>query len=501
MDKRPPPAGDFVPTVLHVEDRETNRHLRRRLLERAGFRVVDAATLAEGFAATVERLPDAVVTDIALSDGTGFELTERIKADPRTANVRVVLISAVFTDAASRVRGLNSGADAYLIDPADPEEFVAVVRAVIRGRQTEDLLQATTQALRLSEQQLRTVIDSTGALVYVVDGSGRFLLANRAFCRLFNLDPSNVAGTTVEETFPPETARQFRENNRAILEKNAAVEYEETVPHDGSAHTYISVKTPLHDIDGRPYAVCGVSTDITERKRLETSLQAADRRKDAFIATVAHELRQPLAPITTALELLQRSDNPDTMRHAHRVLDRQVSQMRRLIDDLLDATRIVQGKVTIRTERVVLADIVKNAVATVTPMARDRQQEIRVRMPDETISLHADPDRLQQVLSNLLNNAIKFTAPGGSISLAAEREGDQVVIAVADTGRGIAPEMLPSVFDLFTQASTEEGGIGVGLAVVRGLVERHGGTVSVRSAGIGKGTEFIVRLPAASAAG
>ena len=372
----PQPAGE-APTILHVEDRETNRHLRRRLLERAGFRVIEAATAAEGVAVAVEHQPDVVVTDISLPDLSGFELTSRLKTDPGTANIRVVQISAVFTDAASRVRGLNSGADAFLIDPVDSAELVAVIHAVLRGRRTEDRLQVTAEALRVSEQQLKF----------------------------------------------------------------------------------------------------------------------ADRQKDAFIATVVHELRQPLAPIMTALELLQRTDNPDTMRHAHRVLERQVNQMRRLIDDLLDAARIAQGKVTIRLERIGLAEIVKGAVNTVLPLARDRRQELRLQLPSEPVVVDADPDRLQQVLSNLLTNAVKFTGPEGRIAVTVERADGSVAIRVSDTGRGIDPEHLPHIFNMFTQSSTDEGGLGVGLAVVRGLVERHGGTVNVHSEGTGKGAEFTVRLP------
>jgi PAS domain S-box-containing protein len=493
-------AGAYTPTILHVEDRDPNRHLRRRLMEQAGFGVLEAATLADGMAAAVAHCPEVVLTDIALPDGDGFELTRRLKANPATANIRVIQVSAVFTDAASRVRGLNSGADAYLIEPADPAEFIAVIRAVVRGRQTEDLLHETTQALRLSEQQLRTVIDNTPALVYVVDATGRFMLANRTFCALFGVEPETIVERSLGDIFPAETARQFDENNRRILEGNRTLEYEEIVTHDGQDHTYISMKAPLHDATGRPYAICGVSTDITERKRLETGLKQADRRKDAFIATVAHELRQPLAPIVTALELLRRSTSPETAREAHKVLERQVSQMRRLIDDLLDAARITEGKVTIRTKRVALGDIVTSAVNVVTPLVRERGQELRVQMADRTIWLEADSDRLQQVLSNLLTNAVKFTEPAGRIALTVEPGPDTVAIRVADTGRGIGPELLPHVFDLFTQASSDERGIGVGLAVVRGLVERHGGTVEARSEGVGKGAEFIVRLPVAPAA-
>ena len=595
------------PTVLHVEDRDGNRHLRRRLLEPAGFRVIEAGTMRDAYAAVVEEHPDVVLTDIVLPDGSGFDLTQQIRANPLTENVRVVQISASFTEPAYRVRGLDSGADAYLIEPVDPAELVAVIRAIVRGRRTEDLLNTiidgapmlvtgadrcgrivlfnpacealtgyqrkdvigrplietlvspadreevarrlrddessaagpphesrwrtasgddrliewrtftvpapeggtwslgighdvtesrhTQNALRSSEQRLRTVVDNTTALVYVVDAHCRFMLANRAFASTFGLDVETIAGQSLYDLFGADTAKQFEENNRQILQTATAIEYEEVVPHQDGMRTYISVKAPLLDDNGRPYAVCGVSTDITERKRLEESLKQADRRKDAFIATVAHELRQPLAPIVTALELMKRRISEEATTHAHEVIARQARQMERLIEDLLDASRIAQGKVAIRPRRIALNDVIPHAVSVVRPLVHQREQDLHVDVPGEAIWLEADPDRLQQVFSNLLDNAVKFTPPRGRISLAVEPGPDVTTVRVTDTGRGIAPDLLPHVFDLFTQASADERGIGVGLTVVRGLVERHGGTVTAHSDGPGKGSEFVVRLP------
>jgi PAS domain S-box-containing protein len=595
-----------LPTVLHVDDSESNRHLRRRLLETAGFRVVEAASVREAMAAVFEHGPDVVLTDVGLPDGTGFDLTQQIKNNPLTASVRVVQISAHFTDGGYRVRGLDSGADAYLIEPIDPAELAAIMRAIVRSRRTEDLLHTIVReapmliagadsrgniavfnpacevligvgrdqalgrpflemliapadrevfarrmqdagadtrapheahwqtvagnerlieartfhvpapdggtwtlaighditverqaqnALRASEQRLRTVLDNTIALVYVVDTDCRFLMVNRAFSVTLGLDDTAVLGRSLHELFDDETARQFEENNRAIFKSGTAIEFEEVVPQRDGPHTYISVKAPLMDERGEPYAVCGVSTDITERKRLEEDLKQADRQKDAFIATVAHELRQPLAPIVTALEIVKRAISPEATDRAYEVIDRQVRQMERLIEDLLDASRIAQGKVAIRPRRVALSEIVTNALSVVRPLVRDREQDLRVQLPGDAIWIHADPDRLQQVFSNLLNNATKFTPRNGRIALTVEPDDDSVVVRIVDTGRGIPPEMLPRVFDLFTQASTDEHGIGVGLAVVRGLVERHGGSVAGFSEGSGKGSEFVVRLP------
>jgi signal transduction histidine kinase len=301
----------------------------------------------------------------------------------------------------------------------------------------------------------------------------------------------------MHDLFDADAARQFEENNRAIFQTATAIEFEEVVRQRDGVHTYISVKAPLFDDRGSVYAICGVSTDITERKRLEEDLKQADRRKDEFIATVAHELRQPLAPIVTAMELVKRQISEQATTRAHDVIDRQVRQMERLIEDLLDASRIAQGKVVIRPQRVTLNDAVANALSVVRPLVREREQELRVQLPGDAIWLDADPERLQQVFSNLLNNASKFTPARGRVTLTVDLEPEWVTVRVADTGRGIAPDMLPRIFDLFAQGSHDERGLGVGLAVVRGLVERHGGGVAAYSDGLGKGSEFVVRLPRA----
>ena len=231
-----------------------------------------------------------------------------------------------------------------------------------------------------------------------------------------------------------------------------------------------------------------------------TSLREQDRNKDEFLATVAHELRTPLSAMRNGLQLLRlASDDPAIMLKARSILDRQIHQMIRLVDDLLDVSRINSNRLELRKEWVELATVIKNAVETSRPVIEQAQHELSVVLPANPVLLDADPGRLAQALSNLLNNAAKYTEHGGTIALSAEQQGDRVVIRVRDTGMGIPRETLPHIFRMFVQArrsvERSQGGLGIGLPLVKRLVEMHGGSVSAESEGPGKGSEFVVQLP------
>jgi signal transduction histidine kinase/ActR/RegA family two-component response regulator len=240
--------------------------------------------------------------------------------------------------------------------------------------------------------------------------------------------------------------------------------------------------------------------NLSARKQTEEALRQADRRKDRFLATLAHELRNPLAAIRNAVELLRRADgNADLMEQAGGVMQRQVGQMVRLVDDLLDISRITNGKLHLRKEPVELATAVRSAVEECRPFLDTQSHELTVTLPPEPVYLDADPTRLGQVFANLLTNAAKYTEKGGHIWLTAERQGEEAVVSVRDTGIGIDALQLPHLFEMFSQAAPalerSQGGLGIGLALVRGLVGLHGGTIEARSDGHGLGSEFLVRLP------
>jgi signal transduction histidine kinase len=241
--------------------------------------------------------------------------------------------------------------------------------------------------------------------------------------------------------------------------------------------------------------------EAAREKKIADTLKEIDRRKDEFLAMLAHELRNPLAPLLNAAHLVQASNSPETLAAAGEIIERQVRHMARLIDDLLDVSRINSGKIQLRKERVILTDVVKRAVESVDPLMRARRHELTVSLPPEPVRLNADPTRLEQVLSNLLNNAAKYTPEGGHIVLeVAPPTLAEVVLVVRDDGVGIPENMLERIFDLFAQLgrslnSTSQWGLGIGLALVRTLVGMHGGSVRAFSEGPGKGSRFVVRLP------
>ena len=245
-----------------------------------------------------------------------------------------------------------------------------------------------------------------------------------------------------------------------------------------------------------------LSRESAERREAEEALRVADRRKDEFLAMLAHELRNPLAPISNALEILKRVGmQAPTAQQAREMMDRQLRQLVRLVDDLLDVSRITTGKLTIKPKRCELHDIVRSAVDTARPRIDARQHSLTVTMPDEPLYVDADPTRLSQVFSNLLNNAANYTEVGGRIVLTVSAESDAIVVSVKDNGIGIEPEMLAPVFQMFAQADESlervHGGLGVGLTLAKHVVDLHHGSIEARSDGIGKGSEFIVRLPRA----
>ncbi len=260
---------------------------------------------------------------------------------------------------------------------------------------------------------------------------------------------------------------------------------------------------PILDKSGAIVGVVMIFRDVTERRRAEQVLKEADQRKDEFLATLAHELRNPLAPIRNALELIRiAGDDPQAVCQARGTMERQLAQMIRLVDDLLDVSRITRGTIELRKERVDVTTIVKNAIETSRPQFDQVGQRLRVNLPDEPIYIDADLMRMSQVFTNLLNNAAKYTEPKGRIELTVKRAGTHVAISVKDNGIGIPKASLDEIFDMFAQVDRRleraHGGLGIGLTIVKSLVEMHGGTVEAQSEGHGRGSEFIVRQPIAT---
>ena len=291
----------------------------------------------------------------------------------------------------------------------------------------------------------------------------------------------------------------------AAMGISETVEVEYRMRHrNGDWRWFMSRDTVFsRDAAGRVLQILGVATDITERKRTEQLLHEQDRRKDEFLATLAHELRNPLAPVRNAVAVLHRTgpDRPDRLQWARDVIERQMGHMTRLIDDLLDVSRINQGKLHLQRSRVDLAAVVQAACETSQPLIEAGGHALTVTLPDEPVVLDADPARLAQALGNLLANAAKYTPQGGHIAVHATRQADGLCLAVRDTGIGIAADRLAGIFAMFSQVENSlnraQGGLGIGLALVRQLVELHGGSVQADSEGPGRGSTFTIRLPLA----
>nr|WP_264599066.1 ATP-binding protein [Rhodoblastus acidophilus] len=279
----------------------------------------------------------------------------------------------------------------------------------------------------------------------------------------------------------------------------------DVVRADGVALNAFAKATPLLDDKGQICGAVGAFLDVTRLKQAEDALREADRRKDEFIAMLAHELRNPLAPLRTGLAVLRAGVDSAQAARLQETMARQVDHLVRLVDDLLEVARFSRGLIELRRENIELAQAVDDAVSASQPLMAKRHMRLTVALTPEPLPLDADPTRLAQVLSNLLNNAAKFTPPGGQVEISTRREAGEAVVSVRDTGAGIPPEKRSCIFDLFMQLGNDDashgGGLGIGLALVRKLVEMHGGRVEVFSEGLGRGSEFIVRLPLAQASG
>ena len=321
--------------------------------------------------------------------------------------------------------------------------------------------------------------------------------------RIFGYEPRSIAVTNelfFERVHPDDRARVRDALARAIAARRSYEIEHRVVRPDGEERVDLEHAEITFDDDGRPVRIVGAVQDVTDRKRAEQALLDADRRKDEFLGVLSHELRNPLAPIRNALWILERSPcGGEQARRATAVLNRQAVHLTRLVDDLLDVTRISRGKIELRRARVDVAELLRRTVDDHRSLFASREVALEVAIDGPPAWLDADATRVAQIVGNLLHNAAKFTSPGGRVRVALEREADAAVLRVGDDGVGIAPEMLSRVFEPFTQGDDSlhrsRGGLGLGLALVKGLVELHGGSVEARSAGLGRGAEVVVRLP------
>jgi PAS domain S-box-containing protein len=362
-------------------------------------------------------------------------------------------------------------------------------------------------ALRKSDARLRDLVDTAAEGVWILDAERRTTYVNRRMAEMLQRPVHEILGHAGDIFFSPESRAEVDavwESCRRGLRERCELCF--LLPDGRELWASASV-SPVLDEHGEFGGILAMLTDVTERRRLDEELRrrveelaTEDRRKDEFLAMLAHELRNPLAAISNAGHVLDQTAAADPRtRELVAVIGRQIRHLARLVDDLLDVSRFTRGKIELRRRPVELRPIVEGAVETTRPLLERQGHRLTLSLPDEPVHLEADATRIEQVLANLLNNAAKFTDPGGKIALAAETEDGHVVLRVRDNGPGIAPDLLPHVFDLFVQEdrslARSHGGLGIGLTLVRSLVERHGGTVEAHSEGPGRGAELVVRLP------
>ncbi len=388
---------------------------------------------------------------------------------------------------------LVTRADVFRDERGKPIRMVGVCIDVSARKQMEN-------ALRQSEQRFQAVLDYSIAVIFVKDRDGHYTLVNRRFATLLQGAAASILGKTDFELFSDVQARGRRDLDLRVLAGEAAVESEEIFTIGDTERTYLSIRFPLRDAQNQIYAIAGISTDITDRKRAENESRDALARRDQFLAMLSHELRNPLGAILNATQVLGRNGaDPAMHQEACGVIKRQVGQMARLLDDLLDVTRIAHNRIRLQKAVLDLRAIAAEAIQVVSAACQAAGVQLTVDPGNEVLPVLGDAARLQQMLINLLTNATKYTPSGGRISLRLEPEGDEIAIRIKDTGVGIRPEMLEKVFDLFVQANETldraDGGMGVGLTLVRTIAEMHGGSVKAFSEGAGKGSEFTVRLP------
>jgi signal transduction histidine kinase len=424
-------AIDDRVNILLVDDQPARLLTYQSILSELGQNLVLAHSGREALDKLMHDEFAVVLLDVSMPDMDGFETAELIHAHPRFEKTPIIFVTGIHISELDRLRGYKAGAVDYVAIPVVPEILRSKVAVLVE-------LYCKRHELR----QLNRILAN----------------ANR------QLSEANL-------TLQAERTRELESFNATLQHANSELE-----------------KTNR-----------SLQKEVAERARAERALQEADRNKDEFLAMLAHELRNPLAPIRNALQLMRMDPSEPRLQWAQEVIHRQLVSLTRLVDDLLDVSRITRGKITLSRQPLDIATLINQAIETIEPLVLEREQQLALRVPPEPMQVDGDPTRLTQALANVLGNAAKYTERGGRIDLICTRRGTDVEIRVRDNGIGIPAELLPRIFDLFTQldrrSDQAHSGLGIGLALVRRLLEMHGGTISALSEGAGTGSEFVICLP------
>ncbi len=491
-----------VHTVLVVDDNPATRYSTARLIRAAGFRTVDAGSGSEALAKVGDGV-SAVVLDVHLPDIDGFEVCRMIRANPATTTLPVVHLSAEYIRDEDKVRGLDSGADAYLVHPVEPAVLVATLQAQIRARTAED-------QMRRSEQRFRAIYDQAQSGIMLLDEQGRFADANPAMLSLLGRTREQLIGRPLSE-FTPAEWRSFIEHQIAAPGGDRGPwggEFPIVGPAGRLVHLEWNISSHVE-----PGARIAIANDVSERFELEqrrrdvlereqAARQEAERHsrtKDDFIAVLSHELRTPLNAIIGWVHILKRRGSTPEGARGLDAIERNVKTQARIISDILDVSRINSGKLRLEREWADPAELVASSVDALAGIVNERRIQVDTDVQGAHGPAWIDPARFQQIFWNLMTNAIKFSPEGGRVVVTLQREGARLVLQVQDFGQGIQGKFLPHLFDRFTQSDSpgnrRHGGLGLGLSIVKHLVDLHGGEVAASSAGEGLGACMRVDLP------
>jgi len=433
-----------------------------------------------------------------------LEVTVRQFKEPEKFRVR---IDEIYASSPPESFDLLELADGRVVELFSKIQFVEE-RNVGRVWSFRDITERrrAEEELRQQREWYQVTLSSIGDAVITTDTQGKVSFLNPVAEKMTGWKTDEASGQPLEKVFNiinEETRQPAKNPVDKVLREGIVVglaNHTALIARDGAERSIEDSAAPIRDATGNISGAVMVFHDVTERRRVEKALKDTDKKKDEFLATLAHELRNPLVPIRNGLKVLQLAgNNPVMAENTRSMMDQALNQMVRLVDDLLDASRITTGKLQLRKERVELAVVVQSAVETSRPLIDKQSHTLTVTLPPAPVLLDADPIRMAQVFSNLLNNAAKYSEEGGHIALTAETQGNEVLVRVTDRGIGIPAEHLPRIFEMFAQVDTaferSQGGLGIGLSLVKGLVGMHGGSIEAHSDGPGKGSEFVVRLP------
>jgi PAS domain S-box-containing protein len=485
--------------VLVVDDNPVTRYSTGRIIGAAGFAVAEAETGGQALEQAARGV-SAVVLDVHLPDIDGFEVCRKLRADPFTRLLPVVHLSAAFVKNEDHVTGLNAGADSYMVHPVEPAVLVATVQALIRARTAED-------QLRRSEESLRAIYDQAHSGIALIDDQGRFSEANPAMLRMLGRTRDAVIGITVVSLAPPQWRAQVE---RGFAASQGAWRGELPLLHADGHLVHIEWSlSPQVGRDGRIATAMDVSDrfeleqrrhDLLEREQVaRAQAERHSRTKDDFVAVLSHELRTPLNAIIGWVHILKRRGSTPEGLKGLDAIERNVKTQARIISDILDVSRINSGKLQLERDWIDPAELIINSTTSLRSAIDERQIAVETDVDGASERAWLDAARYQQIFWNLMTNAIKFSAHGGVVQVTLRRDGGRLRLEVRDHGAGIKPDFIPHLFDRFTQSDApgnrRHGGLGLGLSIVKHLVDLHGGEVGAQSAGLGRGTLMWVDLP------